>query len=56
MVKYSRIVVDVLPQKEYQIKVRLTGGGNLIEYTVKVTTKTADLITFKIHINSVIYT
>ena len=51
---YSSIVVDVGPQKEYTIRVRLTVGGNRIEYPGKVTTKMADLTTFNIHINSVI--
>ena len=46
----------MIPQKEYPIRVRLTVGGNIIEYTGKVTTKTADLTTFKIHINSAIPT
>ena len=54
MVTYSFIVVDVRPQKEDPIRVILAVGGNKIEYPVKVTTKTADLTTFKIHINSMI--
>ena len=56
MVTYSFIVVDVRPQKEDPIRVILAVGGNKIEYPVKVTTKTADLTTFKIHINSMIST
>ena len=46
-VTYSLIVVDVLPQKEKQIWVSLAVGVNIIEYPGKVTTKTADLTTFK---------
>ena len=56
MVTYSRILVDVQPQKEDPNRVRLAVGGNRIEYTGKLRTKTADFITFKIHINSVIST
>ena len=44
------------PHKEDPIRVRLTVGRNRIEYPVKVTTKAADLTTFKIHISSVIST
>ena len=44
------------PQKEDPIRVRLTIWGNCIEYQVTLSTKTADLATFKIHINSVIFT
>ena len=46
----------MITHNEYLIRVRLTIGGNIIEYTVKATTEMADLTTFKIHINSVIYT
>ena len=53
---YSRIMFNVKPQKEDTIIGRLTLGGNIIEYTGKVTTKTADTTTFKIHINSMIST
>ena len=56
IVTCSQIVVGVRPQKEEPIQVLLTVGGNCIEYTVKVSTKTVDLTTFNIHINSVIST
>ena len=46
-VTYSLIVVDVLPQKEKQIWLSLAVGVNIIEYPGKVTTKTADITTFK---------
>ena len=55
-VMYSRIVVDMQPQKEDPIRVRLTVGRNRMEYPVKVTTKMAEFNTFKIRINSVIST
>ena len=53
---YSHIVVDVRPQKEYLIRVRITVGGNHIEYQGKVMTKTADLTMFKLHVNSAVLT
>ena len=43
-------------QKEYTIQVPLTVAGNIIEYQGEVTTKTADITTSEIHINSVIST
>ena len=46
----------MLPQKKDPIQVRITVGENLIEYPGKLSAKTADLTTFKIHINSVIST
>ena len=50
---YSFIVVNVQPQKEDSIRCRLTIGVNCIQYPGKVvSTKTADLATFKLHINS----
>ena len=44
------------PHKEEPIRVWLAVGGNRIEYPRKVTTKTAYLATFKIHIHSMIST
>ena len=44
------------PQKKDPIRVRLTVEVNIIEYMGKLTTKTADITTFNIHINSVIST
>ena len=56
IVTQSQIVIKVLSQKEYPIQVQLTVGGNRIEYQGKVTKKTAEITTFKIHINTVIST
>ena len=53
-VTYSLVVVNVQPNKEEPIIVNITVGENRIEYPEKVTTKTADITTLKIHINSVI--
>ena len=47
-VTYARIVVDYRPQKKYPNRVRITVGGNLIEYPYELTTHTADLTTSKI--------
>ena len=55
-VTYSRIVVNVKPQKEDPIQLWLTVGVKRIEYKGKVTTKMEDLTTFRIHINYVIST
>ena len=56
VVTYGRLVVDYHPQKEEQIRVRLTAGENLITYPGDVTTCTADLTTTKILWNSIIST
>ena len=53
-VTYTRIVVDYRPQKDDPNRVRITVGGNLIDYPGELTTRTADLITSKILWNSVL--
>ena len=56
-VTYARIVCSVHPEKEETNRTRITCGGNLIlDYPGDVSTETASLETFKIHINSVIST
>ena len=55
-VTYARLVVDFRPQKDDPNRVRMTAGGNLIEYAGELTTRTADLSTAKIVWNSVIST
>ena len=52
-VTYTRIVVDYRPQKDDPNRVRITVGGNLIDYPGELTTRTAHLITSKILWNSV---
>ncbi len=52
-VTYTRIVVDYRPQKADPNRVRLTAGGNLIDYPGELTTRTADLTTTKMVWNSV---
>jgi hypothetical protein len=56
VVTYVRIVVDFRPQKKDPNRVRITAGGNLIEYPGELTTRTADLTTSKILWNSVLST
>ena len=49
---YARFVCEIRPQKTEQERTRLTVGGILIDYPDTVTTRTCDLVTFKMHINS----
>lgn len=56
VVTYTKIVVDFCPQKEDPNKVRITAGGNLMNYPGELTTRTADLTTAKRMCNSVIST
>lgn len=55
-VTYARIVVDYRPQKADPNRVRITVGGNLIDYPGELTTRTADMTTAKILWNSVLST
>ena len=55
-ITYARIVVDYRPQKADPNRVRITVGGNLIDYPYELTTRTADLTTTKVMWNSVIST
>ena len=55
-VTYSRIVVDSREQKQEKECTRITVGGNLVNYPENVLTKTAEISTTKILINSTIST
>ena len=55
-VTYARIVIDYSPQKDDPNRVRITVGGNLIDYPDGLSTRTADLTRTKILWNSVIST
>jgi hypothetical protein len=55
-VTYTRIVIDHHPQKEDPNHVRITVGGNLINYLFELTTRTANMVSSKILWNSVIST
>ena len=53
---YCRVVATDRPQKEVKKRVRLTVGGDRIEYDGDLSTPTAGLTTVKIHLNSTIST
>jgi hypothetical protein len=53
---YARIVPEDRPHKEIKKRIRLTVGGNRIEYNGPVATKTSDLTTVKCLLNSVLST
>jgi len=53
---YGRIVCNVRPQNEETYRTRLTVGGNLIDFPGNKSTPTADLLTAKLLINSMIST
>jgi hypothetical protein len=44
------------PHKAEKERVRLTVGGNRLDYPGEVATSTADITTFKILINSTLFT
>jgi hypothetical protein len=49
---YGKIVCDYKPHKKEKERVRLTVGGDRLDYSGDVATSTADITTFKILINS----
>ena len=49
---YVHFVCEICPQKTEKERTRLTVGGNLIDYPDTATTRTCNLVTFKMHINS----
>ena len=55
-VAYSRIVCNVRPQKEEVNRTRLTFGGKTLSVPIDCGTPTADLLTIKLLLNSVIST
>lgn len=55
-VTYARIVIGYRPQKNDLNRVRITVGGNLIDYIGELTTQIADFTTSKVMWNSVIST
>jgi hypothetical protein len=55
-VTYTRIVVNHRPHKDGPNRVRITVGGNLINYPFELTTRTTDMISSKILWNSTIST
>ena len=55
-ITYGRIDVKYCPQKSDPIQVRITAGGNLIDYPNELTTRTEDLRTTKMLWNNVVCT
>jgi hypothetical protein len=55
-IMYARVIVNFCPQKLDPHRIRITAGGNLINYPGELTTKTADLTTSKLMWNSVLST
>jgi hypothetical protein len=53
---YAKVVVAYRPQKDDLYQIRITAGGNLINYPGKLTTCTAGMTTAKLHWNSVLST
>jgi hypothetical protein len=56
IITYTRVVVNHRPQKKDPNCIRITVGGNLINYPGKLTTRTADIATVALHWNSVLST
>jgi hypothetical protein len=55
-ITYGKIVCDCKPHKKEKERVRLTVGGDRLDYSVDAATSTADITTFKILINSTLST
>jgi hypothetical protein len=55
-ITYGKIVCDYKPHKKEKEGVRLTVGGNRLDYSGDVANSTADITTFKILINSTLST
>jgi hypothetical protein len=55
-ITYGKIVCDNKPHKKKKERVRLTVGGDRLDYSGDVATSTADITTFKILINSTLST
>ncbi len=56
IVTYDWVVVDFWPQKADPYRIRITAGGNLINYPGELSTRTADLTTSKFMWNSILST
>jgi hypothetical protein len=55
-ITYGKIVCDYKPHKKEKERVRLTVGGDRLDYSGDVTTSTADITAFKILIDSTLST
>jgi hypothetical protein len=54
VITYARVVIDHHPQKADPNRIRITAGGNLINYPGKLTTRMADIMTAKLLWNSLL--
>jgi hypothetical protein len=55
-ITYSHVVADFCPQKADPHCIRITAGGNLINYPGELSTRTANLTTSKLMWNSILST
>jgi hypothetical protein len=55
-ITYGKIVCNYKPNKKEKERVRLTVGGDILDYSGNVTTLTADITTLKLLINSTLST
>jgi hypothetical protein len=55
-ITYGKIVCDYKPHKKEKERVRLTVGGDRLNYSGDIATSTADITTFKILLNSTLST
>jgi hypothetical protein len=55
-ITYGKIVCDYKPHKKEKERVRLTVGGDRLDYSGDIATSTADITTFKILINGTLST
>ena len=53
---YTRLVVDLRPNKAVHERLRMCMGSDRMEIVMETTTRTADLTTCKLHINGVVST
>ena len=53
---YAQVVMDFRPQKEDPNRIRITAGGDKIQYDGELSVRSADITTAKLHWNSVIST
>jgi hypothetical protein len=53
---YANIIVNYCPPKDDRYQICITAGGNLINYLGELMTCTADIMTSKLHWNSVLST
>jgi hypothetical protein len=55
-ITYGKLVCDFKPNRNEKHQVRLTVGGDTLDYSGDTATSTADITTFKILINSTLST